>query len=144
VSIAKRWDRGEQIANVDIRKALAEMPLRESKESLQELYKFFSKGSHPNRELVGERFLGDGNQFVLGSIGKPDLLLIVLHCMRLVEMWFWFGAVAGFIAKEALAQIDPTFGSDYLTTAEKASRLKKSLGESFQSLLAEYQEGRRS
>jgi hypothetical protein len=130
-SVAKRWDRGDQIKNEEIRKALARMPLQESQDILKELYKFFSKGSHPNRELVGERFLGDGNQFVLGSIGKPDLLLIVLHCMRLVEMWFWFGALAGFAAKEALAQIDPTFGADYLAVAESASEIKISLAQSF-------------
>lgn len=143
-SIAERWDRGKQIGNAEIREALAKMPLRESEESLKELYKFFSKGTHPNRELVGERFLGDGNEFVLGSIGKPDLLLTVLHCMRLVEMWYWFGALSGFAAREVLTQVDPTFGADYRNTAERASQIKKFLAEGFSHLWEEYETQARS
>jgi hypothetical protein len=139
VSIAERWDRGEQIGNSEIRKALKGMPFPEAEEALREIYKFFSKGTHPNRDLISERFLGEGNEFVLGSIGRPNLLLVVEHCIRLVEMWFWFGAIVAWVAKETLSQADPSFGKEYLITAERAPGIKRSLSENFNRLLQEVQ-----
>lgn len=138
-SIAERWDRGEKIGNSEIRKALAGMPFPESEEALREIYKFFSKGTHPNRDLVAERFLGEGNEFVLGSIGRPDLLLVAEHCIRLVEIWFWFGALVAFVAKSTLSESDPSFGKEYMMTAEKAPSIKRLLSENFNRLLQEYQ-----
>jgi len=138
-SIAERWDQGEQIGNAEIRKALSKMPFPESEESLKDLYKFFSKATHPNRDLIAERFLGDGNRFVLGSITQSGLLLVLDHSMHLVDMWFWFGSVVGFIAKEPLEESDPSFFKDYFATARKAAEIKKWLGESFNKLLEKEQ-----
>ena len=134
--IAIRWDRGEQIRNKEIREALARLPAGESLEPLQELYKTFSKGSHPNRELVSERFLGDGNEYVLGSIGVPELVLVVDQCISMVDLWFWFGALAGHVAKDDLAKTDPHFGRDYLEAAAHAGVVEKVVSrESFNNLL---------
>ena len=138
-SIAERWDGGEQIGNAAIRKALAKLPFRESETALQELYAFFSQGTHPNRRLVSERFLGDGNEFVLGSIGQPEMVLVVDQCHRLVEMWFWFGAIVSFAAGEALSDRDPSFGRDYLATADRAREVADWLVASFNRLLEERQ-----
>ncbi len=138
-SIARRWDSGKQIGNAEIRKALAKLPFPESEQAMRDLYKFFSKGTHPNRELIAERFLGDGNEFVLGSIGEPELVLVVDQCMHLVDMWFWFGALVGFLAKEELAKTDPSFGKDYMETATQAAEIKQWLVESFNKLLPERQ-----
>lgn len=134
-AIAIRWDAGEQISNREVRDALARLPASESRDSLQELYKMFSKGAHPNRELVGERYLGDGNEYVLGSIGAPELVLVVDQCISMVDLWFWFGALVGYVAKEDLAKSDPLFGRDYLDAANRAKDVKKWLVESFNNLL---------
>ena len=146
--IAERWDRGEQVGNAEIRKALANLPLPESEREMRDLYHFFSQGSHPNRNLVPERFLGDGNQFVLGSINQPELVFIVDHCRHLVDMWFWFVALTGFAAKEILVQSDPSFPNDYFPTAERAAEIKKWLNKVFNELLerrqSELQTERRS
>ena len=104
-----------------------------------DLYKFFSKGTHPNRELIAERFLGDGNEFVLGSIGVPELVFVIDQCMYLVDMWFWFGALTAVVAREELAKTDPSFGREYLATATQAAEIKKWLGQSFDKLLQERQ-----
>ena len=147
-SIAERWDRGEQIRNAEIRRALANLPLPESEQEMRELYRFFSQGSHPNRDLVPERFLGDSNRFVLGSIIHPELVVIVDHCRHLVDMWFWVGALAGYAAKEILVQSDPSFPNDYFPTAQRAAEVKKWLNKVFNELLekrqGELRDGRRS
>jgi hypothetical protein len=136
---AKRWHDGAQISNAEVRKALSTAPMSESKEALDGLYRFFSKAAHPNRDLVAERRLGIGNEFVLGSIGRPNLVLIVDHCMHLIDMWFWFGALVAFASKEILHQADRTFGRDYLKTAARARQLQKSLASNFNRLVAEAQ-----
>lgn len=141
LAIAERWDSGKQISNGEIRKALAELPFSESEELLGSLYRFFSKGAHPNRDLISERYLGEENSYVLGSIGQPPLVLIVDQCQYLVQMWFWFGAVVGHVARHALANSDPTWGQDYLKVAENAKTLAQWLGGSFNALLAEAQDG---
>lgn len=138
-SIAERWDRGEQVGNAEIRKALAKLPLPDSEQEMRELYRFFSQGSHPNRDLVPERFLGDGNQFVLGSIIHPELVFIVAHCRHLVDMWFWFGALAGYAAKEILVQSDPSFPNDYFPTAERAAQIKAWLNKGFNEVVKKRQ-----
>ena len=139
-ALAQRWDDGRQIGNAEVRKALATLPFAESEEDLRDLYRFFSKGAHPNRELVAERYLGEGNEFVLGSIGQPELLLIVDHCHHLIQMWFWFGAVVGHAARHALEEVDPDFGKDYLAVAERAKETAEWLVESFNALLEELRE----
>lgn len=136
-SIAECWDRGDQIQNRDIRKALAKLPLSCDENVLTELYRFFSAGTHPNRELVGERYLGNGNDFVLGSIGAPSLILTITHSIHLVEMWFWFGALVALVAREQLTRLDPSFGEDYLAAAETASSLKKWLTDEYNKVLVE-------
>lgn len=134
-AFALRWDSGSQIGNREIREALATLPVSEEKDGLQELYKLFSKGAHPNRELVGERHLGDDNEYVLGSIAVPELVLVVDQSITMVDLWFWFGALTGHVAKDALAKSDPGFGHDYLEVAANAKDVKTWLVASFNNLL---------
>lgn len=134
--MALRWDGGSQIGNSAIRDALAKLPFGETKEGLQTLYKLFSQGSHPNRALVSERYLGDDNAYVLGSIGMPEMVLVVDQCITLVELWFWFGALVSHVAREPLRQHDSSFGEDYRDAAGYAKHVKQWLVESYNNLLA--------
>jgi hypothetical protein len=138
-SIAERWSRGQEIRNAEIRKALAKLPFAESEAASKDLYRYFSKGSHPNRELVAERHLGEGNEFVLGSIGQPELVLVVDHCHFLVQMWFWFAALVAHLARHPLHATDPAFGKDYLATARQAQKIAEWLVENLNRLLVERQ-----
>jgi hypothetical protein len=52
---------------------------------MKELYSFFSQASHPNRSLVPHRKLGEGDEFVLGMIGKPELFLVLDYCAKAFE-----------------------------------------------------------
>ena len=63
-SLAKRWIAGKQIGNAEVRRVLGKHPLGEPQEQTQELYNFFSKTTHPNRDQIAQRFLGEGNEFV--------------------------------------------------------------------------------
>src|SRR5262245_7928296 len=74
--LAERWMAGKQIGNAEVRRILGNHPMGEPQERTQELYTFFSKTSHPNRDQLAHRFLGDGNSFVLGAVGKPSLTLL--------------------------------------------------------------------
>jgi len=138
-SFADRWEKGKEIWNVEIRKALAISPMPESEKALKDLYNFFSKASHPNRDLIPYRYLGEGNQFVLGSIGVPNLVLLTEHCIKLVEMWFWFTAAVGYFFRSVIDKVDTSFGKDYLESAEQAKEVISWLVENFNRLLKERQ-----
>ncbi|MGH9958950.1 MAG: hypothetical protein ACREBC_17780 [Pyrinomonadaceae bacterium] len=130
-----RWQAGKQIRNTEVRAALSRLPFPEEEPDLRELYSFFSKGAHPNRDLVGTRFLGEGNRFVLGSIAAPDLLLTADHCLRLLSMWFWFAAASGFWFREVLRSHDPEFGDDYMNLESQAQPVADWLTEHYNRLL---------
>jgi len=83
---------GEQIGNAEVRRILGNDPMGEPRERTQELYNFFSKTSHPNHEQLSHRFLGDGNEFVLGAVGRPSLTLLADYAIKTLNLWFWFSA----------------------------------------------------
>lgn len=138
--LAAKWAKGKEIRNAEIRKILNKHPMGETEESTRELYKYFSKASHPNRLLVAERYLGDGNYFVLGSIAVPDLILTADLCNRILSLWFWYVAFINFIYLKLHVSIDKEFGKDYLATAKKAQDLSKELIANFNRLLSELKE----
>jgi hypothetical protein len=136
-AFAGRWHNGGQIGNADVRKALTKLPFKESEESLRELYRFFSKGSHPNRVLIPERYLGDGNSFTLGSIGRPNLILTVDHCLNLVRLWSWFVAALGYFYRRDIDPRDASWGRDYLAAHRRAETVAESLIDEYNRLLTE-------
>lgn len=135
--LALRWDSGGQIGNSEVRKALAKLPFSEDEMALRKEYSFLSNATHPNRGMIAERFLGESNEYVLGSIGPPHLIVVLESAIRLVDLWFWLGALAGFVAKEALARSDPTFGADYMAASKDAQELKTAMVSEFNRLLEE-------
>ena len=142
-SFADAWERGKKISNAEIRKALAAAPMAESEDALRGIYKFFSQGTHPNRGLIPYRYLGEGNRFVLGSVGAPDLVLVTDHCIKLVHMWFWFTAAVAYFFHTVVDKVDTSFGKDYLKTAEEAKRVNAWLSENFNRLLEEWRGNRK-
>jgi hypothetical protein len=63
--LAARWMGNKRVSNEDVRRVLAKHPKGETENATRELYKSFSNISHPNRDAVAYRFLGEGNEFVL-------------------------------------------------------------------------------
>ena len=59
-------------------------------------------------------------------------------------MWFWFGALVGYVANEILARTDPSFGKDYLATAGQAQEAAQWLVKSFNELLKQRQKEMRA
>ncbi len=90
--IAEKWQGGKKFENRDLRKILAEHPMGEAEVHLKEMYGFFSRATHPNREMLAGRRLGEGNRWVLGAISMPEPVVMVDHCMKVLEMWFWLCA----------------------------------------------------
>jgi hypothetical protein len=109
---------------VKVRKRLSDDPIQEPLESTRELYRYFSMGAHPNRDVVPTRFLGKGNQFVLGAIAKPDLLVFCDHLRHHLSLWFWFCAAVTFHYRELT---DMEYGEKYLKVASDAMEVGESL-----------------
>src|ERR1051325_8332630 len=66
---AEKWHAEKKISNEDVRHELGKHPMGEVEGEMKNLYKFFCLGTHPNRGLIARRFLGEGNEFVLGRHG---------------------------------------------------------------------------
>lgn len=136
--IALQWDQGKEFSNSEMREFHSKSKLQEDKEKLRELYKFYTKGSHPNRELIGVRFLGEGNQFTLGVIGAPDLLLLTTHLIELTHLWFWYGACLMHFYSTEIKDHNYSLYEQYKIASSKAAETKKWLAEEYNNLLKEY------
>lgn len=115
-------------------------PMGESEESMKELYNFFCSATHPNRELIPRRFLGEGNEYVLGVIGKPELVLITDYCMNALSMWFWLTATVAYFYRKVLEEHDKTYFAAYRHASDEAKRVSQWLVENHNHLLKEAQE----
>jgi hypothetical protein len=136
---AERWERGTKITNADIRRELAKHPMGEPEAQTKELYNFFCLATHPNRDLVPYRFLGEGNSFVLGVIGKPNLVMVVDYAMKHLEMWFWLTATVSYFYRTHIDSADRSYFHAYMETYKQAKTVKLQLAENFNRLLAEAQ-----
>lgn len=137
--IASRWSAGKEIGNADIRRTLGSHPMGESEEKLKELYRFFSATTHPNRHHLAKRFLGEGNKFVLGAIGRPSLALLADYALKTLNLWYWFGAFVVFVYLEILARSDPGFEKDYDEVNRMAQEVAPWLSEQFNRVLGQEQ-----
>ena len=136
---AQKWQAGKQISNSAIRKGLAKHPLGEKEDDLRELYKFFSQASHPNRVLIPERYLGEGNEFVLGAIGMPDTVMVTDYCLKHLSLWFWFAAVISMILGQKLGSSFSSYRAKYLSVAKDAQECGEWLRSELNRLLSEMQ-----
>lgn len=134
---ATKWENGKQIGNAEVRKGLGRHPMGEPETATKELYAFFSKASHPNRELVAARLLGKGNKFVLGLIGTPELFLVVDYCAKHLDLWTWFVATVSYFYRETIVPADPAYFEEYHQCFEQAKPVKKWLVENLAHLHAE-------
>lgn len=137
--IAAKWDSGQKISNSDVGRKLAKHPFGETQDSTKKLYDFFSLGAHPNRDLIPHRFLGEGNEFFLGSIPIPSMCLVTEYCLIHLRMWFWFTAVLLHYYQRLIDVARPDFGQRYLRVADLAQRLQGALDQDYNRLLREEQ-----
>lgn len=137
-SVAERWAQGKQIGNHEVRKALGQHPMGEPEERLRALYKFFCEMTHPNRDMIAFRGLGEGNRFVLGSIGRPELVVLADFCLKHLELWFWLCPTAAYFYREHVFSRDSTFQNAHTEAREFAQSVARWLGEQYNKLLAEY------
>lgn len=139
-SWAEKWHKGKEIKNSEVRKELDKHPLGESKEDMKKLYNFYCLGSHPNRELIPRRLLGEGNQYVLGAIGHPSLVMACELCLKILEMWFWLTAMISVIYHKQISAVDKSYNEAYSLTAKDAQEVSKWLVENFNKALVEEKE----
>jgi hypothetical protein len=139
-SYAEKWEAGRRIYNAEIRRELAKHPLGETEESLRELYNYYCLATHPNRELVPYRFLGEGNKFVLGSVDMPDLVMLTHYAIKHLSMWYWFDAVITFKYKELLADYDPAYVDNYKKIKKEAQEVAEWLTDNLKRLIVKNKE----
>jgi hypothetical protein len=136
-AVALKWRSGVEVKFYEVRNVLSAHPMGESELALKDTYSFFSEATHPRRGLVSERHLGNGNAFVLGAIGRPELILLADYCIRTLSLWFWFGAFLRYTYKEILSQYDPSLPRAYHGAAASSQTAKQWLSEQYNRLLAE-------
>lgn len=133
-SAAARWQAGKRIPNAEVRRALSKAPLPVQESALRDLYEFFSRASHPNRDSVAGRHLGGGNEFVLGAIGRPDLRWVVDHCIRQLGLWFWLGVDASYFYRPLLRVQDRGYMDRYRTASQALEKAHRWLAEEWHHL----------
>jgi hypothetical protein len=69
---------------------------------------------------MAHRFLGEGNEFVLGATGRPNLAMLADYALKTLDLWFWFAAFVAFAYREVLLRADPELLKTYHDTAEAA------------------------
>lgn len=137
--IAEKWASGKEINNEKIRISLGKHPMGEPEEELRKLYKFFCQMTHPNRKMVAYRGLGEGNTFVFGSIGVPNLVEVADYCIKHLELWYWLCPIIAWFYRESLFLADSTFHDDHNEAREFAQSVKRWLVEQYNHVLAEWQ-----
>lgn len=135
--LERLWSSGKEIKHAEVRRILDAHPLGESGEQLRETYRFLSKASHPTRDLVPTRFLGQGNQAVLGAVGRPNLAIVVDYCSHHLGIWFWFAATISFNYRRILAASGEDFMSHYSEIANEAMAVSSWLVEQRNRLMEE-------
>lgn len=141
-SVAEKWHNGKKFKNVDMRKLQKSMKYAEDADWMKEFYDESSDFQHPNRETIGFRFLGNGNEYTLGSIGKPDLVLVTRVCLHILHFYFWIAPILGVYYVGVLAPTYPQFIHDYDKARFDANKVAKDLNANFARLLVEAQSER--
>jgi hypothetical protein len=131
---------GKQVGNAEVRRVLAANPMGEKEAQTRELYDFFSKTTHPNRTHMAYRLLGEGNEFVLGAIGRPSLALLADYALKTLNLWVWFAAFLMFTYRDLLSQGKPGLLKTYNDAAEAAKPITAWLHDQFNRVLAEEQD----
>ena len=121
------WSKGGQVGNAEIRKYLDSHPMGESEKAMKDVYAFLSRATHPSRDCIPTRFLGEDNQFVLGGIVVPDLIVIADYIVRLIDLWYWFAASISYYYVETFDSADKSYGNDYMKVADKAKKVREAL-----------------
>jgi hypothetical protein len=137
--LADRWIAGKQIGNAEVRRVLAANPMGESETQTRELYDFFSKTTHPNRTHMAHRFLGEGNEFVLGATGRPSRAMLADYALKTLNLWFWFAAFVAFAYRGVLFETDPELLTTYHDVAETSKPVAAWLREQFNRNLVQEQ-----
>lgn len=137
--IADQWHKGKEFKNADIRKYLKRGRFPEDAATMKNFYVESSKFTHPNRDTIDFKFLGDGNSYTLGSIGRPHLVLIVKVCLYLIDFYFWFAPILSIYFFNELVKEYPDFKMDYDDAVKSAQRTTIFLQASFHNLLEEAQ-----
>ncbi|MCI0692915.1 hypothetical protein L0337_13035 [candidate division KSB1 bacterium] len=122
---ADNWSNGKQIENREVRKFLGSnrIGLTAAEDAYKKAYDDYSGGSHPNRKYVPYRYLGEPNEFVLGSVVKPELLIVGINFSKLIGLWFWLAAMISMHYFKLFEIADPTYSRDYMKVADFAQKI---------------------
>ncbi len=74
---------------------------------------------------------------MLGSIGRPEPVLNVDHCLNLVQLWAWFVPALGYFYRREIDSRDSEWGPTYLKTCRCAEEVASALVSEYNRLLGE-------
>lgn len=126
---AEKWHKRAKIENSEVRRELGKLPMGEPENLTKESYKFFCQATHPNRDLIPERYLGDGNRFVLGLIGRPDLFMVCDYCAKHLDLYLWFVATLSYFYRDVYLENDKDYLEEYMQAHKQAKAVKRWLVE---------------
>jgi hypothetical protein len=116
---ADQWAAGKKVEHEKIRKFLGKHPLGSPEEELRDRYKFLATAAHLNRSMVPVRHLGDGNQFTLGSIGRPLMSVTGEFFIELISDWFWLTALLLHRTHQEVARLDEQCMREYVALGNR-------------------------
>jgi hypothetical protein len=88
---------------------------------------------------MAHRYLGEGNEFVLGAIAVPNLAMLADYALKSLNLWFWFATFVTFTYRDVLFQTNPEVLNAYRETTEAAKPVAAWLQKQFNLVLAEEQ-----
>jgi hypothetical protein len=135
--LSERWAAGKKVSNSEARRILSSHPKGENEEQLRDLYDFFCKSTHPNRDHVPNRLLGRGNEFTLGAIGRPNLTMLADYSIKTIELWFWFAAFVVSTNIAIISKDDQELLSIYRKASEAARPILNWFREQFNRVIHE-------
>lgn len=137
--LAIKWKGGKEIPNREVRVELDQHKEigGESKESMKNLYDYFSKKSHPNYVAIPQRLIGVGNYFAIGPMPEPLLLPIVDLCIEIIDLWFWLIAYTWYYNLNYVNEFDSSLIEDYTEKKRKVLEVRKWLIEQKLNLIDE-------
>ena len=105
---ARKWLRGGQIKNEDVRRHIAKhTTIPKLAVRMRDTYEFHSHISHPNRTFVLQRHLGEGSEFTFGPREEPILPLVGTYLGELLDIWWTLIAFTSIRFIEVIRKTDP-------------------------------------
>lgn len=127
------WWQGKEVRNWETRDVLGTRFQVEVRGSLDLQYDILCDWTHPNRDTVAARRLGEDEEFELGAGAPPDTPASMYAVFNLLMLWHWLVVVLAAHYIDEIDAVDPEFRADHNRLHEQYveldARLRRMIGE---------------